>query len=107
MSKFILDPCVADELWSIWQFIAKDNPDAATRVMEAAFQTFDIIAATPTIGRPRKFSNSRLKEIRSMQVSHFPNYLVFYRVIAGNVQVLHVYHGAQDLERLLRDNETA
>lgn len=32
--KLILAPCVEDELWSIWKFIAKDNPDAATRVVD-------------------------------------------------------------------------
>jgi plasmid stabilization system protein ParE len=40
MPKFILDPCVEDELWGIWYFIAQDNPDAATRVIEAAYETF-------------------------------------------------------------------
>jgi plasmid stabilization system protein ParE len=32
MPEFIVDPIVEDELWAIWQFIAQDNPDAATRV---------------------------------------------------------------------------
>ncbi len=106
MSKYILDPCVEDELWSIWQFIAKDNPDAATRVVEAAFKTFDTLATTPRLGRPRRFANSRVKDIRSLRIASFPNYLIFYRAIADGVQVLHVYHGAQDLERLFQDDET-
>jgi len=53
MAKFILDPCVEDELWEIWHFIAQDNPDAATRVVEAAFETFKTLAANPGIGRSR------------------------------------------------------
>jgi plasmid stabilization system protein ParE len=40
MLKYILDPCVEEELWGIWHFIAQDNPDAATRVIEAAYETF-------------------------------------------------------------------
>jgi plasmid stabilization system protein ParE len=40
MPEYILDPCVEDELWGIWHFIAQDNPDAAMRVIEAAHETF-------------------------------------------------------------------
>jgi plasmid stabilization system protein ParE len=49
MPKYILDPCVEDELWGIWHFIAQDNPDAATRVIEAAYETFKTLAANPGI----------------------------------------------------------
>ena len=55
VGKFILDPCVKGELWAIWEFIAKDNPDAASRVVEAAYQTFKKIAASPEMGMRRKF----------------------------------------------------
>jgi toxin ParE1/3/4 len=99
-NKFILAPCVEPELWAIWAFIAKDNPDAATRVVEAAYETFVTLASTPGLGRLRKFRNSSLKGIRSWHVSGFDNYLIFYRSVAGGIQVLHVYHGARDIEVL-------
>jgi toxin ParE1/3/4 len=100
MAEFFLDPCVQDELWAIWEFIARDNPDAATRVVEAAFDTFNTLASAPTLGRPRKFRNPRLKGVRARGISGFHNYLVFYRSVAGGVQVLHVYHGARNIEAL-------
>lgn len=100
MPKQILDPCVEDELWGIWYFIAQDNPDAATRVIEAAYEEFKTLAANPRLGRPRRFQNPRLKDIRSWRLSGFENYLVFYREIEGGIQVHHVYHGARDLEAL-------
>ncbi len=100
MSKIILAPCVEGELWEIWEFIAKDNPNAATRVIEAARETFKSLAHTPGLGRPRKFRNTRLKAIRSCLVSGFDNYLIFYRPIPDGIQVLHVYHGARDIEAL-------
>lgn len=40
MGDIILGPDVEKELWEIWQFIAQDNPLAATNVVEAAFDTF-------------------------------------------------------------------
>jgi toxin ParE1/3/4 len=98
--KFILAPCVESELWAIWKFIAQDNPDAARRVIEAAHATFKNLAVTPGPGRPHKFRNPQLKAIRSWRVAGFDNYLIFYRPIPEGVQVLHVYHGARDIEAL-------
>jgi len=100
MPKYILDPCVEDELWEIWGFIAQDNPDAATRVIEAAYDTFKTLAANPGIGRPRRFRNPRLRDIRSWRITGFENYLIFYRPVADGIQVNHVYHGARDVEAL-------
>jgi toxin ParE1/3/4 len=100
MRKYLLDPVVEDELWGIWDFIARDNPDAAARVIEAAYETFNTLAADPSLGRPRKFKNSRLLGIRSWRIGGFDSYLVFYRSAGDSIQVLHVYHGARDIESL-------
>lgn len=100
MAEFILAPCVEDELWAIWEYIARDNPDAATRVVEAAYETFKVLAANPTFGRVRKFHNSRLKGARSWLVSSFENYVIFYRATSEGIEVLHVYHGARDIDAL-------
>jgi toxin ParE1/3/4 len=99
--RFILAPCVEDELWAIWSYIAKDNPDAATNVVDSAYKTFATLATDPALGRSRKFRNPRLKGIRSWQVSGFNNYLIFYRPVLEGIQVLHVFHGARDIEALL------
>ena len=100
MPEYILDPCVEDELWGIWRFIAQDNPNAATRVIEAAYATFKTLAANPGLGRPRRFRNPQLRDIRSLHISGFKNYLIFYRPVAGGIQVNHIYHGARDIESL-------
>jgi plasmid stabilization system protein ParE len=57
MPSYTLDPCVEDELWGIWHFITLDNPDAATRVIEAAYETFKTLASKPGLGRPRRLRN--------------------------------------------------
>lgn len=84
----------------MWRHIAQDNPDAATRVVEAAFETFTTLTAHPQLGRARKFKDPRLHGMRSIGVQGFPNYLIFYRVIRGAVHIHHVYHGARDIEAL-------
>lgn len=101
MPKYFLDPCVEDELWGIWHFIAQDNPDAATRVIEAAYETFKTLAANPGIGKKMQFRNPRLRDVRSWRITGFENYLIFYRSVeGGGIQVIHVYHGARDFEVL-------
>lgn len=100
MAEFILASGVEEELWAIWKHIAQDNPEAATRVVEAAYETFKTLASTPGLGRLRKFRNPRLKGVRSWLVSGFDNYVVFYRAAAEGIEVLHVYHGARDIESL-------
>jgi toxin ParE1/3/4 len=103
MGNYSLDPCVEDELWEIWKYIAKDNPEAATGVVEAAYVTFESLATTPRLGALRRFRNLRLRGIRSWRVAGFDKYLIFDRCVAGGVQVLHVYHGARDIEALFGD----
>jgi plasmid stabilization system protein ParE len=100
MPNYILDPCVEDELWGIWHFIAQDNPDAATRVIEAAYETFETLAANPGLGKLRRFRSPRLRDVRSWHITGFENYLIFYRSVTDGIQVIHVYHGARDSEAL-------
>ena len=49
MAEFILASGVENELWAIWEHIADDNPDAATRVVEAAYETFKTLAQFPAL----------------------------------------------------------
>ena len=99
-TEFILSACVELELGAIWARIATDNPDAATRFIELARETFVALARAPGSGRLWKFRNSRLQEVRSRHISGLDNYLVFYRPVPGGIKVLHVYHGARDIEML-------
>ena len=75
-------------------------PDAATRVIEAAYETFKTLAANPGLGKLRRFSSPRLHDVRSWRIIGFENYLIFYRGIADGIQVNYVYHGVRDIEAL-------
>jgi toxin ParE1/3/4 len=76
-------------------------PDAATRVIEAAHETFKTLAANPGLGRLRRFRNPTLCNVRSRRVTGFENYLIFYRIVPEGIQINHVYHGARNIEVLL------
>jgi toxin ParE1/3/4 len=104
MPNYILDPCIEDELWGIWCFIAQDNPDAATRVIDAAYETFKTLAGNPGLGKRRRLRSPRLRDIRSWHISGFENYRIFYREVPDGIQVIHIYHGARDIEALFGES---
>ncbi len=99
----VLAPSIEGELWDIWSFIAKDNPDAATRIIEAIGEKFNTVAAMPRLGVARKYRNPRLRNVRFVPVSGFENYLVLPTDSRG-IEVLNVYHGVRDLEQLLEES---
>lgn len=84
----------------IWSFIAKDNPEAATWVIEAAKATFKALAQNPSLGNIRRFHDQRLCDIRSWRVSGFEKYVIFYRISSVGIEVLHVYHAARVIDAL-------
>jgi len=98
MARFVLSEFVEPELSAIWDYIAVDNPDAADRFLEAAQGAFRELARMPGMGRPRKFPQARLNQLRSFRIKDFENYLVFYRPIQDGIEVFHVLHGTRDLE---------
>jgi toxin ParE1/3/4 len=102
VGEYFLADGVEQELSQIWRFIAKDNPEAATRVVEAAYETFAALAENPGLGHPRRFRSKQFHDLRLRTVLGFDSYLVLYREIFGGIEVLHVSHAARNLNALLR-----
>jgi plasmid stabilization system protein ParE len=65
VANVVLAACVEDELDKIWEFIAKDNPEAATSVVIAAYGTFRALAVNPGIGHPCAFRRKAHRNIRA------------------------------------------
>lgn len=79
---------------------------AGVHVAERFLLAFDTtvarLAATPQLGRRRKFRARELAGIRSFPVSgRFGVHLVFYRLAGEVLSVERVMHGARDLPRRL------
>ena len=98
--KIILSPEAVADLDEIHTYIHGFNPDAARRLLDAAFETFDLLARAPEIGQPRSFSNPRLHDMRSFIIRQFRNYVVFYRVTSERMEIVRVLHGARDMAAL-------
>jgi len=102
VADYILAPCIVEELDEIWEFIAKDNPEAATEVVKAAYATFRILAENPGLGHPRAFKRKAHQNIRVRDVQGFENYVILYRATTVGIDVLHVYHKARNINALMR-----
>lgn len=98
---------LADDLPAIYAFIARDNPEAAERVLEAVQGTFDQLAQQPQCGVHYPTRNPKLADVRMLPVNGFANYLIFYRLEADAIRVLYVVHGARHLPRLFRRESRA
>jgi toxin ParE1/3/4 len=70
-------------------YIARDDPEAAARIVERIVTSVEGLAAHPASGRP-----GRVPGTRELVVSGTP-YLVPYRVRSETVEILQVFHGAR------------
>lgn len=80
--------------------IARDNPDAARRLISAAEATCEQIRNHPKIGHQEGFRKHA--GIRSWRVEGFEKYLIFYRVNTESVEILRLLHGSRNLPRFVR-----
>lgn len=90
------DPNIDHDIEEIYSFIARDDPSAAQRVVEAIVDTLEEIAAFPELGSPINFKASGEEVIRRRLVSSYKNYSVYYRLTENELQFLYVHHGSRN-----------
>jgi toxin ParE1/3/4 len=71
------------------EYIARDNPQAAARMLERIATSIDRLATHPASGRP-----GRVPGTRELVISGTV-YLVPYRVRDETVEILRVFHAAR------------
>jgi toxin ParE1/3/4 len=71
------------------EYIARDSPAAASRVVTAIATAVDNLAEYPAMGRP-----GRVPGTRELVVPNTP-YIIPYRVRRNTVEVLRVFHAAR------------
>ena len=100
MGKYFLSPEALEDLDTIWEYIAQDNPEAAERVVESAYRVCANLATHPQLGPIRRFPDNDPPNIRFFVLTDFPNYLIFYRTDPDAVEIVRILHGAQDINDL-------
>lgn len=73
----------------IGAYIARDNPDAASRVVDRIITLAELLAITPAMGQP-----GRIRDTRELVVRDY-RYVIAYRVTGDSVDILTVIHTAQ------------
>ncbi len=102
--RFLLSREASDELDESASYLAENaGLETALRFHENAEATFRDLLQHPGMGRPRSFRSERLVGARSRPITGFENWLVFYVPIEGGIRVLHVLHGAREIESILGD----
>jgi plasmid stabilization system protein ParE len=103
VAKYTLSAEAVADLDTIWEYVARDDVDAADRIVEAAYRVCTNLAKHPELGPLRRFYSSGPGNIRYFVITEFPNYLIFYRVVADGVEIIRILHGAQDVGDLLAE----
>lgn len=84
------------DLEAIGDYIASDNPERAiTFVMELRDACLGLARM------PKRFPLAAGFEDRQVRRRGYGSYLIFYRIEANKIDVLHVLYGAQDWGRIL------
>jgi len=97
MRRIHISSDVEADIESIWEFIASDNPAAATRLRQRILNAFESIARNPAIGHTRK-------DLAPQPTLFWPlgNYLILYRDLGIHIEIIAVTQGSRDIPTFLR-----
>jgi toxin ParE1/3/4 len=78
------------------------TPIAAEAFLNALEEAATLLSQIPEIGSLRYFDHPDLRGLHYCVLKKFPNYLLFYRLLAAEqiVEIVRIVHGARDLPTL-------
>lgn len=94
--KVVLTTEAIDDLERIGDYIARDNPARAASFVQELIEKARLLGETPQ-GFPVV---PRYAHLGVHRCAH-NNYLIFYRVEEDRVSIIHILHGARDVDALL------
>jgi toxin ParE1/3/4 len=100
---YVLAPAADRDVDECFLYIAERSREAAVRFLQALDTTLEKLAAMPELGQRQEFGRAELVEMRAWQVRGFENYVIFYRPMAGGIEVLRVLHAARDIPAFFDD----
>lgn len=99
MSICIISPEASKDLDEIFNYFASNNVDAGERFVLAFEKKCQKLIKFPNMGRNYNELNSSLRGIP------LHNYIIFYRVIKENIEIIRVVSGYRKLNSLFSENE--
>ncbi len=97
MAEYVLSPEARLDLLGIWEYIARDDVDAADRVEQEVNQAASNLARNPGIGHWRR-------DLTSKPVRFWPvhSYLIIYDPRTQPLEVVRILSGYRDIAEVLR-----
>ena len=83
-----------NDLLEVFEYIARDNPDAAYAVHAAILETCETLSERPDIAQ--MVVNSNIKGLRRAVVKRYPSYLIFYRQMNNVIEIIRLGEGHRD-----------
>ena len=98
MARLIRTNQAREDVLDIWAYIARDNSQAADKLVRKLDDAMQLLAENPTLGIPQfqYRQNLRCKPVAK-------RYVIFYEPVDDGVRVLRVLHGARDWRILISD----
>lgn len=84
--------------------IAEDSTEFALRFLDAIEASADLLARSPYVGARVLPETPRTKGWRVIAVRRFRNYLIYYRVLDDQVELIRVIHGARDQKATIAED---
>lgn len=75
--------------------------EVAERFLESVMQSAEDLARMPKMAPLCGFRRRALRLIRRWPIKGFENWLIFYQARRDGAEIVHVIHGARDIEELL------
>jgi plasmid stabilization system protein ParE len=93
---YVLGIDADSDLDSIWEYIARDNLDAADRWIDKLFDAFQALADTPGMGHKRE-------DLTLLPVLFWPvgAYIIIYRAQFTPIEIVAVTQGSRDIPAFL------
>lgn len=100
LARLVLSPLSLRDLQNIHDYIASDNPDAASAFLDRIDSRLEMLREHPLIGRRREELPVGVRCITE------GNYLLIYRFLVdqNTVELVRVLHGKRNIRRIMKGN---
>ncbi len=96
LARLRFRPLAEGDLDSIYDYIARDNPERAWSFVLELHEKCELLADHADAGVRR---DELAKGLRSFPVGR---YVIFYRQESGGIEVVRVLHGSRDVSKLFK-----
>ncbi|MFZ2654953.1 MAG: type II toxin-antitoxin system RelE/ParE family toxin [Victivallales bacterium] len=92
--KLIISRRAIEDLIDIWSYIALDNYDAADAFTDKLHASCKALPKMPDMGRSR---DELMPGLRSLS---YKGYMIFYRAVNQNLEIIRVLNGCMDVDSM-------